>query len=266
MEPNKEPKKYVILIINNIKGNILKLNTILQKISSQKSIDILILTGEVFTLITKKEEILSISFKGQIIIFDSSPIGEIIRSKYEYNNYNINSNIIFLNKSGIFSPENTSLNIAYLNGLEVKELLEDKNNNKYNNIPYTNNFYKYNDIINLIKEYEKILPNKKNKIDFFLINNFPQCFHEKYFEKIKQEFYSRNSYNINEEEINNKISYSMNYLLHMMNPRYVLTSFDDIFFKNVDDIILNSYDYRTFFIILDSWRIKRIKMKIFLWL
>ena len=247
MEPNKEPKKYVILIINNIKGNILKLNTILQKISSQKSIDILILTGEVFTLITKKEEILSISFKGQIIIFDSSPIGEIIRSKYEYNNYNINSNIIFLNKSGIFSPENTSLNIAYLNGLEVKELLEDKNNNKYNNIPYTNNFYKYNDIINLIKEYEKILPNKKNKIDFFLINNFPQCFHEKYFEKIKQEFYSRNSYNINEEEINNKISYSMNYLLHMMNPRYVLTSFDDIFFKNVDDIILNSYDYRTFF-------------------
>ena len=78
MEPNIEQKKYVILIINNVKGNISRLNLILQKILSQKEIDFLILTGEVFTLSTKKEEIFSISFKGQIIIFDSSPIGEII--------------------------------------------------------------------------------------------------------------------------------------------------------------------------------------------
>ena len=141
MEPNIELKKYIIIIINNAKGNIQRLNTILQKISSQKNFDILILTGEVFSLSTKKEDILSISFKGEIIIFDSSPIGEIIRAKYEYNNYNINKNIIFLNKSGIFSPENTSLNIAFLNGIESKELLEGKeNNNKYNNSPYTSNF------------------------------------------------------------------------------------------------------------------------------
>ena len=146
MEPNIELKKYAILIINNAKGNIQRLNTILQKISSQKNFDILILTGEVFSLSTKKEDILSISFKGEIIIFDSSPIGEIIRAKYEYSNYNINKNIIFLNKSGIFSPENTSLNIAFLNGIESKELLEEKeNNNKYDNLPYTSNFYKYKD-------------------------------------------------------------------------------------------------------------------------
>ena len=71
MEPNIELKKYAILIINNAKGNIQRLNTILQKISSQKNFDILILTGEVFSLTTKKEDILSISFNGAIIIFDS---------------------------------------------------------------------------------------------------------------------------------------------------------------------------------------------------
>ena len=248
MEPNIELKKYIIIIINNAKGNIQRLNTILQKISSQTNFDILILTGEVFSLSTKKEDILSISFKGEIIIFDSSPIGEIIRAKYEYNNYNINKNIIFLNKSGIFSPENTSLNIAFLNGIESKELLEGKeNNNKYNNSPYTSNFYKYKDVVNLIKEFEKISLSKKNKIDFFLINNFPKCFYEKYFNKMQQEFYNRNNYNIPEEQLNNKISFSLNYLLHIMNPRYVFTSVDDIFFKNVDDISLNSAGYRTFF-------------------
>ena len=248
MEPNIELKKYIIIIINNAKGNIQRLNTILQKISSQKNFDILILTGEVFSLSTKKEDILSISFKGEIIIFDSSPIGEIIRAKYEYINYNINKNIIFLNKSGIFSPENTSLNIAFLNGIESKELLEEKeNNNKYNNLPYTSNFYKYKDIVNLIKEFEKKLSAKTNKIDFFLINNFPKCFYEKYFNKMQQEFYNRNNYNINEEQLNNKLSFSLNYLLHIMNPRYVFTSVDDIFFKNVDDVSLNSAGYRTFF-------------------
>ena len=264
MEPNTGPKKYVILIINNIKGNIQQLNIILQKILNQKKIDFLILTGEVFTLSTKKEDILTINFKGQIIIFDSSPIGEIISSKFEYNNYTINNtNILFLNKSGIYTPENTSLNIAYLNGIEAKELLEDKINNKYNNISYTNKFYKYKDITNLIKQYEKILLTKNNKIDFFITNNFPQCFYEQYFEKIKQEFYNRNSYNINEEQMKNSLSYSMNYLLHIMNPRYVLTSVDDFFFKNVDETILNSEGYRTFFYNLGYMEDKKNKKETF---
>ena len=193
MEPTIEPKKYVILIINNVKGNLQRLNSILQKITSQKNIDYLILTGEVFTLTTKKEDIISISFKGQIIIFDSSPIGEIIRAKYEYNNYNLDKNIIFLNKSGIYTPEKTLLNIAFLNGIESKELLEDKNNNKYSDISFSSKFYKYKDVIYLIKEYEKRILNKNNKIDFFIINNFPRCFYDKYYEKIKEECSGRSS-------------------------------------------------------------------------
>ena len=264
MEPNEEPKKYVILIINNVKGNILRLNTILQKILTQKNIDFLILTGEVFTLTTKKEDILSISFKGQILIFDSSPIGEIIRAKYEYNNYLFNNNIIFLNKSGIYSPVKTSLNIAYLNGIEAKEFLEDKNNNKYKDIPYTSKFYKYNDISNILKEYETMSLNKKNKIDFFLINNFPFCLYAKYFDKIKEEFHNRNSGNINEEQIKNSISHSINYLLHIMNPRYVITSVDDFFFKNVDDIILNNNGYRSFYYNLGFLEDKKNKNENFL--
>ena len=264
MERNRGPKKYVILIINNIKGNIQQLNIILQKILNQKTIDFLILTGEVFTLSTKKEEILTINFKGQIIIFDSSPIGEIISSKFEYNNYTINNtNILFLNKSGIYTPENTSLNIAYLNGIEAKELLEDKINNKYNNISYTNKFYKYKDITNLIKQYEKILLTKNKKIDFFITNNFPQCFYEQYFDKIKQEFYNRNSYNISEEQMKNSLSYSMNYLLHIINPRYVITSVDDFFYKNVDETILNSEGYRTFFYNLGYMEDKKNKKETF---
>ena len=264
MEPNIELKKYIIIIINNAKGNIQRLNTILQKISSQKNFDILILTGEVFSLSTKKEDILSISFKGEIIIFDSSPIGEIIRAKYEYNNYLFNNNIIFINKSGIYTPEKTPLNIAYLNGIEAKEFLEDKNNNKYKDIPYTSKFYKYNDISNIIKEYETVSLNKKNKIDFFLINNFPFCFCQKYFDKIKEECINRNSENLNEEQIKNSISHSINYLLHIMNPRYVLTSVDDFFFKNVDDTILNNNGYRTFFYNLGFLEDKKNKNENFL--
>jgi len=247
MEPTIEPKKYVILIINNVKGNLQRLNSILHKITSQKNIDYLILTGEVFTLTTKKEDIISISFKGQIIIFDSSPIGEIIRAKYEYNNYNLDKNIIFLNKSGIYTPEKTLLNIAFLNGIESKELLEDKNNNKYSDISFSSKFYKYKDVIYLIKEYEKRILNKNNKIDFFIINNFPKCFYDKYYEKIKEECSGRSSSNLNEEGINNSISHSMNYLLHLMNPRYVITSVDDFFYKNTDETILNSAGYRTFY-------------------
>ena len=64
---------------------------------------------------------------------------------------------------------------------------------------------------------------------------------------MQKEFYNRNNYNIPEEQFNKKISFSLNYLLHIMNPRYVFTSVDDIFFKNVDDISLNSAGYRTFF-------------------
>ena len=249
MEQKLEPKKYVILIINNVKGNILRLNLILQKITSQKEIDFLILTGEVFTLSTTKEDIFSISYKGQIIIFDSSPIGEIISSKYEYNNYILdnNSNIIFLNRSGIYTPINTSLNIAFLNGIESKEFLEEKNINKYSDIPYTSKFFKYKDISNILKEYEKISLLEKNKIDFLILNNFPFCYYEKYFSKIKEECINNNSSILNEEQINNSISYSMNYLLYIMKPRYVITSVDDFFYKNVDDVYLNSAGYRTFF-------------------
>ena len=39
----------------------------------------------------------------------------------------------------------------------------------------------------------------------------------------------------------------MNYLLHLMNPRYVITSVDDFFYKNTDETILNSAGYRTFY-------------------
>ena len=90
MEEIKKIEKYIIVIINNIKGNISRLNTLLDKILKQNKIDYLFLTGEVFNILTKEEDILSISFKGTIIIFDMSPLGEIIRSKYEYNNYIFN--------------------------------------------------------------------------------------------------------------------------------------------------------------------------------
>ena len=242
MEENIKKEKYIIVIINNIKGNISRLNTLLEKILKQNNIDYLFLTGEVFTILTKEEDILSISFKGTIIIFDSSPIGEIIRSKYEYKNYNLKNNIIFLCKSGIFSPKDSSINVAFLSGIESKELL-DKNNSNYS---YTNKFYKYKDIENIINNYSNIISEENNKIDFFLINNFPQCLHDRYYELIKEECTDRGS-KLNEEKINHSISYSLNYLLYIMNPRYVISSVDDFFFKNINDIMVNSIGYRTFF-------------------
>ena len=243
MEKSRTKEKYIIVIINNIKGNISRLNLILDKISKQNNIDYLFLTGEVFTLLTKEEDILSISFKGTTIIFDSSPLGEIIRSKYEYNNYIIKNNV-FLCRSGIFSPNDSSINIAFLSGNEIQELLDKKNSNS--RLSYTNKYYKYKDIENIINNYKDLKNTKNNKIDFFLINNFPQCLHNRYYESIKEECSSRNS-RLNEKQINNSISYSLNYLLYIMNPRYIFTSVDDFFYKNINDIVTNGVGYRTFF-------------------
>ena len=243
MEKDIKKEKYIIVIINNIKGNISRLNTILDGISKQNNIDYLILTGEVFTLLTKEEDILSISFKGTIIIFDTSPLGEIIRSKYEYNNYILKNNI-FLCRSGIYSPEESSLNIAFLAGNEIKEFLDKKNINS--NLSYTNKYYKYKDIENIINKYQNIKDSKKNKIDFLLINSFPQSLYERYYDLIKEECSSRNS-RLDEEQINGSISYSLNYLLYIMNPRYIFSSIDDFFYKNINDTVINEAGYRTFF-------------------
>jgi len=236
-------ENYLIVIINNIKGNIYRLNLILEKISQEMDINYLILTGQVFTLQTKESDILSISFKGTTIIFDSSPLGEIIRSKHKYNNYNL-QNFIFLGKSGIFSPEGTSINIAFLGGNEVKEFLE-KNSDK-SNLPYTNQYYSYKDIENLIDTYTKLKLKTNNKIDFLLINTFPENLHNRYINKIKEKAEKNNS-KLNEELIANSISHSLNYLLYIMNPRYVISSVDDFFYKNTEDNIINNFGYRTFF-------------------
>ena len=235
---------YLILIINNIKGNITRLNLILEKIEKEMDINYLFLTGEVFTLKINEKDILSISFKGNIFIFDSSPLGEIIKSKYEYNIYTL-KNIVFLGRSGIFSPKNSSLNIAYLSGNEVKEFLDKNTDNS--NLSYTNIYYNYKDIENLIKNYIEIKNrNNNNKIDFFLINNFPECLYNRYINSIKEESKNKNS-KLNEEQINMSISYSLNYLLYIMNPRYVISSVDDFFYKNTEDNVINNAGYRTLF-------------------
>ena len=171
MEPTKQSlnKKSLIVIVNNIKGSISKLNIILEKIMQSNTIDFLFLTGEVFSLQTKADDISSISFKGQIIIFDSSPIGEIIRSKYEYEPYKL-KNSVFLNRSGIFTPENSALNICYLSGLECKELL-DKNGKDF---VYTNKYYKYRDLKNILDKFKRIKNTTKKKIDFVLLSSIPE--------------------------------------------------------------------------------------------
>ena len=244
MEEITIDEKNLIVIINNIKGNIYRLNIILEKILKSMNIDYLILTGEVFTLQTKIDDIKLISFTGSIIIFDSSQLGEIIKTKYEYNNYLLEKNITFLGRSGIFSPEESSINIAFLSGIEGKEFLE-KNSNLLG-LSYTNKYYKYKDIENLINKYIELNKTKNNKIDFFLINTFPQCLYSKYFDSIKEECINKNI-KINEEQINSSISYSLNYLLYIMNPRYIITSVDDFFYKNTKDKILNMAGYRSFF-------------------
>ena len=236
--------KYLIVIINNIKGNIQRLNLILEKLKNNLEIEYLILTGEVFNSQSKEEDIYKISFKGNIIIFDSSYFGEAIKAKNGYNTY-ISKNIIFLGRSGIFSLDNSSINIAFLNGLESKEFLE-KNSDQLN-LPYSNKFYKYKDIEKMINNYIEIKTKNNNiKIDFFLINNFPQSLYNRYFNSIKNDSINNNIL-LNEEEINNSISYSINFLLYIMNPRYLITSVDDFFYKNTNDNILNEGGYRTFF-------------------
>ena len=123
-------EKSKIIIINNIKGNISRLNIILEKLKQNIEIDYLILTGEVFNLDTNIESIYNINYTGTTIIFDSSNLSEIIKAKFEYNNYTL-KNFIFLGRSGIFSPEDSSLTIAFLSGIEAKELL-DKSPEKAN--------------------------------------------------------------------------------------------------------------------------------------
>ena len=243
MEPTKQSlnKKSLIVIINNIKGSISKLNIILEKIMQSNTIDFLFLTGEVFSLQTKIDDIFSIKFKGQTIIFDSSPIGEIIRSKFEYEPYILKNNV-FLNRSGIYTPENSALNICYLSGFECKELLE-KNGKDF---IYTNKYYKYKDLKNILDKFNKIKNTAKKKIDFVLLNSLPECYYSHYYEQIKTEC-GRKNVILNEKKIINSVSYCTNFLLHLFNPRYVITSVDDFFFKNINDRVMNTACYRTFF-------------------
>ena len=244
LEENIEEEKKIILIINNIKGNIYRLNLILEKIKINLDIDYLILTGEVFNLDTKEEDIETIVFDGPTIIFDSSHLGEIIKAKHEYNNYTL-KNFIFLGRSGILSLKDSSINLAFLSGNEIKELLDKNLDKSY--LPYTNKYYKYKDVENLINKYLEINTKKlNNKIDFFLTNNFPQCLYNRYFSSIKAESLNNNIL-LNEDQINNSISYSSNFILYLMNPRYIISSVDDFFYKNINDNIINGAGYRTFF-------------------
>ena len=243
MEEIEIDDKHIIVIINNIKGNINRLNLILEKLKENLDIDYLFLTGEVFNLQTKEEDLLKIEFKETIIIFDLSPYGEKIKLKSDKNN--LLKNFIFLGKSGIFTPPDSCMNIAYLSGNEIKEFLE-KNNNTFNQ-QYSNKYYKYQDIIYLINNFLLLKNNKKeNKIDFFLINSFPQSLYNRYSNIIKQES-KNNNIILNEDQINNTISYSLNFLLYIMNPRYIITSVDDFYYKNAQDIVMNCEGYRTFF-------------------
>ena len=250
MEEEMEIKEeYNLIIINNIKGNFARLNTILEKITSNIIIDYLLLTGEVFNSELKLEQLNTISFNKTIIIFDSSEAGESIRKKYEYSTYEYN-NIIILGKSGILSLKDSFITIAYLNGAEIKEFLNI--NNTENNQPFAYKYFKYNDIKKLINNYQ-IMKNNQHamagdggKIDFFLVNSFPQCYYNRYFDKIKENSKKENLI-LNEEQISNNISYTLNYLLYIMNPRYIISSVDDFFFKNTNDIIINKQNFRTFF-------------------
>ena len=245
MEEIEIDDKSLIVIINNIKGNINRLNLILEKLKYNLDIDYLILTGEVFNSQTKEEDVYKIDFLKTTIIFDSSHFGETIRAKNEYNNYTL-KNFIFLGRSGIFTTKDSSINFAFLSGNEIKEFLDKNYNQK--SLPNTNKYFKYNDIDNLINKYMEIIPKiGSNKIDFFLINNFPQSLYSQYFKSIKEESLNKKVI-LNEEQINNSISYSINYLLYIMNPRYLITSVDDFFYKNINDNFYNGAGYRTFFL------------------
>ena len=97
-----------------------------------------------------------------------------------------------------------------------------------------------------MKNNQHAMAGDGGKIDFFLVNSFPQCYYNRYFDKIKENSKKENLI-LNEEQISNNISYTLNYLLYIMNPRYIISSVDDFFFKNTNDVIINKQNYRTFF-------------------
>ena len=71
MEEEIEIKEeYNLIIINNIKGNFARLNTILEKITSNFIIDYLLLTGEVFNSELKLEQLNTISFNRIIDLYN----------------------------------------------------------------------------------------------------------------------------------------------------------------------------------------------------
>ena len=233
--------KYNIVIINNIKGNISRLEIILEKILNYMKIDYLILTGEVLKSEDNIQELSNVKYKGTILIFDSSETCNIIKTKFEYCKL---KNIILLGKCGMISLDNTSINIAFLNGIESKEFLNKET--EINDITISYKYFKYKNIENFLNVYESNKKNNKDyKIDFLLINNFPQYLFNRYINNIKEKSKEEN-FVLNEEKLNN-ISYTLNFLLYIINPRYVITSIDDFFFKNTSDNIINKNGYRTYF-------------------
>ncbi len=210
-----------ILFLSNIKGDfekIIELNGKLEK--TGKKFDTIILIGECFSVENNFSKLnLLKELKTQFIIFDSSKIASILKSKIKYDIYDYSNNIKILGRSGVFSI-NKDLNIAYINGKENNESF-DLGNNKI----YTGEFFIYNDIKNLINE-----ANKKENIDIFLFSNFPYLFFEEMKNNNNSILYN-NKIKINKEKIINNISIISNNIINEFCPRYVITSVDDFYYE-----------------------------------
>ena len=210
-----------ILFLSNVKGNFEKLTELNKKLEKTgKKFDIIILIGECFCFENSFSKLnLLKEFKTQFIIFDSSKISAIIKSKIKYDIYDYSFNIKILGRSGIYNI-NKDLNIAYINGNENDESF-DLDNNKI----YTGEFFTYKDVKNLIND-----GNKNIHIDILLLSNFPYLFFEEMKNNNNSILYN-NKIKINKEKIINNISIISNNIINELSPRYIITSIDDFYYE-----------------------------------
>lgn len=234
-----------ILFLSNIKGNFEKVVELFEKLEKTgKIFNLLVLIGQTFCFENNFSKLnLLKQIKTKILIFDSSKISSVLKSKIKYELYNFSDNIIILGRSGIFNI-NGNLKIAYINGKENEDSFNLNVDKKY-----SSDYFIYNDINNLIKDEKKT-----EKIDLLLLSNFPHIFYEEV-QKNKESFLYNESLIINKDKLLNNISMISNFLINNLCPRYIITSLDDFYYERKPYI--NKKNYLTRFIHLSYFYDKK---------
>lgn len=271
-----------VIIISNIYSEFSKLvEQIKRLVLKNGNFEVIILTGEVFNKNKGLDDIhLLFDFNdSKFVIFDNSPISNILKHNFEidnklisnykyflkYKDHNciqLNNNIYLLINSGVININN--LNIAFIQGFEHPDMLMYTNNNNnyncntnsknFNNRIFFGSYFRKQDYIFMEDVIHK-------KIDILLLHSLPKLMYDEfiytnYFENKNSQLKesSNTEFIIDIDKLKNRSSFLCNSLLNISSPRYCFVSTGEDFYfekqpfinKNIPKTLTRIYHLASF--------------------